>query len=75
MSVLLQDSLTQGLFHAAVNYPGERGPNDVAIADMNGDGFSDLVVADKNSDIKAWPYIRYQDVDNPGTFLEPVPVQ
>jgi hypothetical protein len=39
---------------------------------MNGDGFTDLVVADK---IHGWPYIRYQDAGNPGAFLEPVMVQ
>ena len=72
VSVLLQDGLTAGAFLAAVDYPGQRGPNAVAIADMNGDGFTDLVVADK---IHGWPYIRYQDASNPGSFLEPVVVQ
>jgi len=75
VSVLLQDAQTPGVFLAAVNYPGERGPTDVAIADMNGDDFADLVVADKNSKIWQWPYIRYQDAGNPGAFLEPVTVR
>lgn len=72
VSVLLQDQLTQGVFSAAVNYPGMRGPYDIAINDMNGDGLNDLVVADKSSDPYQWPYIRYQDINNPGSFLDPV---
>lgn len=75
VSVLLQDPLAPGVFLDAVNYPGLHGPNDVAIGDMNGDGLADLVVADKSSNIKEWPYIRFQDLNNPGVFLDPVQVQ
>jgi hypothetical protein len=75
VSFLLQDALRQGVFLDAVNYPGLRGPEDVAIGDMNGDGLADLVVADKSSNIKEWPYIRFQDFNNPGRFLDPVQVQ
>jgi hypothetical protein len=72
ISVLLQDPLMHGVFLDAVNYPGQRGPHAVAIDDMNGDGLADLVVADKGTSVKQWPYIRFQDINNPGVFLEPV---
>lgn len=77
VAVLLQNPLNHGTFLPTVLYPGKLGPDDVAIADLNQDGFSDLVVADKvkiipNDNPQRWPYIRYQDAGNPGTFLEPV---
>jgi hypothetical protein len=77
VAVLMQDPLNFGTFHPAVLYPGNYGPDDVAIADLNQDGLDDLLVADKvdissEKDPERWPYIRYQDASNPGTFLEPV---
>jgi hypothetical protein len=60
-----------GTFLEADNYPGLLGPYDVATEDMNGDGFADLVVADKCDDLDERPYIRYQDSSNPGNFLSP----
>jgi len=72
VSVLLQNDLLPGVFLAPDNYPGLLGPEDIATQDMNGDGLADLVVADKYSDSRERPYIRYQDSDNPGSFLSPV---
>jgi len=71
VSVLLQNAGTPGAFLAATNYPGLSGPDDLATEDVNGDGLADLVVADKCSDYRERPYIRYQDSNNPGNFLPP----
>jgi hypothetical protein len=77
VAVLMQDLLNPGTFQPAELYSGNHGPDDVAIADLNQDGLDDLVVADpvdisSENDPTRWPYIRYQDASNPGTFLEPV---
>jgi len=74
VSVLLQSDLNRGVFLAAKDYPGMQGPNDIATGDMNGDGLADLVIADKCSDAKMRPYIRFQDINNPGSFLYPAPL-
>lgn len=76
VAVLLQEPTNPGTFNAAVLYPGNHGVDDVAIADLNQDGLPDLLIADRVVIIPAddpwrWPYIRYQDAGNPGTFLEP----
>ena len=71
VSVLLQDDMIPGTFLEADNYSGLRGPYDIATDDVNGDGFADLVVADKCGDIDERPYIRYQDSSSPGNFLSP----
>ena len=72
VSVLLHDAITQGVFLVADNYPGMYGPNDIATSDMDGDGLTDLVIADKCSRSTKQSYIRYQDINNPGNFLYPV---
>ena len=46
VSVFLQSPTTPGLLLPAVNDPGVSGPMGVAIADMDGDGHPDLVLAD-----------------------------
>lgn len=69
VSVLLQSVTGSGTFNPAVDYPGVNGPNDVAIDDLNGDGFADLVVADNSKMPKGSPYILFQDANNPGVFL------
>ena len=74
VSVLLHDALNRGVFLAADDYPGMRGPNDIATDDMNGDGLVDLVVADKCTRPEERPYMRQQDINNPGNFLYPVPL-
>lgn len=46
VSVLRQNPAAPGQFLAAVGHAAGGGPHDVAIADVDGDGLSDLVVAD-----------------------------
>ena len=65
VSVLLQDPNNAGALLAAVNYPGVYGPMGVAIGDMNGDGYPDLVLAD--GDI----VVRFNSPTSPGTFGPP----
>ncbi len=65
VSVLLQDATTPGALLPAVNYAGNYGPMGVAIADMNGDGYPDLVLAD--GDI----VVRFNSATTPGTFGPP----
>jgi len=65
VSVLLQDPANPGALLPAVNYAGTYGPMGVAIADMNGDGLPDLVLAD--GDI----VVRFNSATTPGTFGPP----
>lgn len=65
VSVFLQDAATPGSLLAAVNYTGVYGPMGVAIADMDGDGHPDLVLAD--GDI----IVRLNSATTPGTFGSP----
>jgi hypothetical protein len=65
VSVFLQDSATPGALLTAVNYTGAYGPMGVAIADMDGDGRPDLVLAD--GDI----IVRLNSPTTPGTFGPP----
>jgi len=69
VSVILHSApaaATPGVFLGAVNYTGAWGPMGVAIADMDGDGLPDLVVAD--GDIT----VRYNRTATPGTFDPPL---
>jgi hypothetical protein len=75
VGVLRQDPALPGLFPARVDVPAVANPLRLAAGDLDGDHLTDLVVADKNSKISQWPYVRYQDAGNPGAFLEPVTVQ
>ncbi len=68
VSVFLQTppaAATPGVFLPAVNYRGVYGPMGVAIADMDGDGRPDLVLAD--GDI----VVRLNSATTPGTFGPP----
>jgi hypothetical protein len=63
VTVLLGDG--KGQFHAAAGSPFPAGhlPNDIGIADLNGDGNPDLVIADHQS-----PYITILLGDGKGSF-------
>jgi hypothetical protein len=61
---------TPGTFQAAVNIPTGGAPNQVVIADVNGDGKPDIVIADFSSSGNV--IVLYQDAKNPGQFLAPV---
>ncbi|KAA6465285.1 VCBS repeat-containing protein [Acidobacteria bacterium AB60] len=63
ITVLLGDG--HGGFHPAANSPFFAGhlPNDIAVADMNGDGNLDLIVANHQS-----PYLRVFLGDGHGSF-------
>jgi hypothetical protein len=65
VSVLLQSPTTPGALLTAVDYRGVSGPMGVAIADMDGDGRPDLVLAD--GDI----VVRLGSATAPGTFGPP----
>jgi hypothetical protein len=65
VSVFLQNATTPGLLLPAVNYAGTYGPMGVAMADMDGDGHPDLVLAD--GDI----VVRFNSATTPGTFGPP----
>ena len=69
VSVLLQTppaAATPGVLLPAVNYRGVWGPMGVAIADIDGDGHPDLVLAD--GDI----VVRLNSAVSPGTFGSPL---
>ncbi|MGA8528942.1 MAG: VCBS repeat-containing protein, partial [Acidobacteriaceae bacterium] len=63
ITVLLGDG--RGSFHPAPGSPVPAGhlPNDIAVADMNGDGHPDLVIANHQS-----PYVRILLGDGTGRF-------
>lgn len=65
VSVFLQGGIVAGALLPAVNYTGAWGPMGVAIADMDGDGHPDLVLAD--GDI----VVRFNNAATPGTFGPP----
>ncbi len=68
-----------GTFSAPVSFPAGAGPQSVKIADMNGDGRPDIVVANygPGSDGSGMPgvSILLQDPTTPGTFLPPASFQ
>jgi len=69
VSVFLQTppaAATPGVLLPAVNYRGVWGPMGVAIADIDGDGHPDLVLAD--GDI----VVRLNSATQPGTFSSPL---
>lgn len=66
VSILLQNPGGLGTFRPAVNQPGTSQPLGVAIADLNGDSFSDIAVAD--SGVR----VLFQQPGQPGTFRSPL---
>lgn len=70
VSVLLQTAPGSGKYQAATNYSVGGAPNDVQLADVNGDGKLDAIVADNASSGRV--VILPQDPANPGHFLSAV---
>ena len=66
VSVLFQDPGRPGTFQTAVNRPGTSQPLDVAIADLNGDSFPDIALADDGV------RILFQIPGLPGNFQFPI---
>lgn len=74
--VFVETSTSPVAFAAAATFPAGAQPQAVRIADVNGDGLPDLIVADAGpgSDGTGSPgvSILLQDATRPGTFLAPV---
>ena len=69
VSVLLQDHANPGHFLTPVTYATQDSPVDVAVADLNGDGKPDLVVANLGPTPTGSISVLLQDAAHPGTFL------
>src|SRR5262249_11426204 len=74
--VFLQVSAQPGTFMSPVSYPAGAAPQSVKIADLNGGGLPDLVVANfgpgSDGSGMAGVSVLLQDAAKPGTFLAPV---
>ncbi|HTT41468.1 MAG TPA: VCBS repeat-containing protein [Steroidobacteraceae bacterium] len=77
--VFLQVSAQPGTFMSPVSYPAGAAPQSVKIADLNGDGLPDLLVANfgpgSDGSGVAGVSVLLQDAAKPGTFLAPVSYQ
>lgn len=62
---LFNDGGAPGAYARYALYPGYWGPRSIAIADVNGDGLPDLVLADGP------PLVRFQVMGEPGYFHPP----
>jgi hypothetical protein len=71
LTISLQDGLNHGELITHGHFPGVHGPDDVEVEDINGDGYVDLILADKCLSRKQRAYIRYQDPNRLGEFLYP----
>src|SRR5882672_794212 len=65
VSVLLQDPANPGAFLAATNFTAEDA-NEVAVADVNGDGLPDIVIATGPTQ----PVVNGVTTSNPGVLLQ-----
>jgi hypothetical protein len=74
--IFYQNAVTRGTFLAPVTFPAGAHPQAIRIADVNGDGLADIVVANlgPGSDGigSAGVSVLLQDAAHPGTFLPPV---
>ena len=69
VSVLLQDAAHPGSFLPPVTYATHGGAIDVAVADLDGDGKPDLVVANLGPTPTGSVSVLLQDPARPGVFL------
>src|SRR5262249_40141095 len=69
-----QDAANPGQFHAPVSLAtGNNGAAGVTIADLNGDGSNDILLATSDSNgNNGTVYVFYQSTASPGTFLPAV---
>ncbi len=76
VAVFYQDPAKRGTFNAPVSFPAGAQPQSVKIADLNGDGLPDLVVANygpgSDGQGSAGVSVLLQDPAHPGSFLAPV---
>src|SRR5207244_7202789 len=74
--VFYQNATTRGTFLAPVTFPAGAQPQAVRIADVNGDGLPDIVVANVGPGADgtgaAGVSVLLQDAANPGSCLAPV---
>ena len=74
VSVLLQNASSPGTFAAASYYPTPNGAFQVAVADVNGDGFADIVTSNAattpltSGAYATQPGVLLQSATTPGTF-------
>jgi hypothetical protein len=73
ISVLLATAVNSAQYQAAINVPVGGQPNDIAIADVTGDGHPDLIIAAVTSDNTGGNLVIIpQDPNNLGHFTNPV---
>jgi hypothetical protein len=76
VDIFFQNPATPGAFLTPVSYPAGAQPQAVRIADVNGDGLPDIIVANygPGSDGAGMSGVTVllQDAAHPGTFLPPV---
>jgi hypothetical protein len=76
VTIFFQNPASPGTFQPAVNFPAGAQPQAVRIADVNGDGLPDLIVANRGpgSDGTGTPGVSVllQDATHLGSFLAPI---
>ena len=76
VKIFYQNPHQRGTFQSAVSFPAGAQPQSVKIADVNGDGLPDIIVANygPGTDDKgtAGVSVLLQDQAHPGSFLAPV---